>query len=136
VVAADLESGAAVRLCHRRARRPVPGQADLRHPLAPVLLLHIAVQLHGDRRRRRRPGVFHGLRLRAEERVGATVVLGRMGAGRSSGRCRGGRAPGGGCRCGSRLAAPCSTCSICAAAAMTSLARRRSAVEGAGRSGT
>jgi hypothetical protein len=80
-----------------------------------VLLLHVEVQLRGGRRRRRRPGVFHGLRPRAEERVGITAVLGRMGAERSSSRCRGGRAPRGGCRCGPRLAAPCSTCSICAA---------------------
>jgi hypothetical protein len=46
--------------------RPVPGQADLRHPLAPVPLPNAAVQLCG--RQRRRPGVLHGLRLRAEER--------------------------------------------------------------------
>jgi hypothetical protein len=63
VVVTDLESGAVVRPCRRRARRSVPGQTDLRNPLAPVLLLHIVVQLCGSRRRRRRPDVFHGLRL-------------------------------------------------------------------------
>jgi len=45
--------------------RPIPGQPDLRHPLAPVPLPNAAVQL---RQRRRRPGVLHGLHPRAEER--------------------------------------------------------------------
>jgi hypothetical protein len=132
---ADLESGVVVRPCRRRARRPVPGQADLRHPLAPVLL-HVAVQLRGGRRRRRRPACFMGCA--RGPRSGWAPPL-----------CWGGWEPGGAAagaeedehreegadagRASPRLAPPTRSAPP---PAMTSLARHRSVVEGAGRSGT
>ncbi|KAJ1281093.1 hypothetical protein BS78_04G281700, partial [Paspalum vaginatum] len=56
--------------------RAVLGEAYLRHPLAPVALPHAAVQLRLRRRQRRRPGLLHRLRPRAQERrVQAPLLL-------------------------------------------------------------
>jgi hypothetical protein len=59
--------------CPQPQPRPVPRQADLRHPLAPVPLAHAAVQL--PRGRRRHPGMLHQLRPRGEERRRKALLL-------------------------------------------------------------
>jgi hypothetical protein len=58
--------------------RSVPGQPDLRHPLAPVPLPHAAVHLRLGSGRRRYSGVFHQLRPRAEERRHEAPLLLRL----------------------------------------------------------